>query len=157
MRYFVSGKNWLMVQFIGYNVEGGSAYHRGEEAIWLVDTKPLCRRKTPTSCIYSHLFEILGRGGSELTSLYCQRVASPVFTQVQIETDGGRTVGVPRPDQWCHRTIYLNWRQHRILFSQLFPDPHPQFPTTKPPKACQKHLNGASLKPKPRRKRFPTG
>ena len=65
---------------------------------------------------------------------------------------GGRSVGFPP----CSVSQLYPAPPHPF-FSPLFPDRHPQFPTTKPPKACQKHLNGASPKPKPRRKRFPTG
>ena len=85
MRYFVSCKNWLMVQFIGYNVEGGSAYQRGGGYMDGWHDTSLSEGKLftlkHTAIIFSRSWDL---GGRECTHrfVFCQRVASPVFTQV---------------------------------------------------------------------------
>ena len=90
MRYFVSCKNWLMVQFIGYNVEGGSTTIRGRRLYGRLTCHLFVRRKLFTPCrIYSDLAKI-GVGRNNLFVLPTSEVASHVFTLVLIETDGGR-------------------------------------------------------------------
>ena len=131
MCYFVSCKNWLMVQFIGYNVEGGSAYHKGGggymdgwHATSLSEENCLLQQAA-----FIQIFLRFWHLGECTNQFVLPRSGFPCFHR-GLDWDGWwKKCWISQP----HHTTHLNWRQHRILFSQLFPDPLPQSPTTKPP------------------------
>ena len=82
MCYFVSCKNWLMVQFIGYNVEGGSTTIRGRRLYGGLTCHLFVTQKLFTpGRIYSDLAKI-GVGRNNLFVLPTSEVASHVFTLV---------------------------------------------------------------------------
>ena len=121
MRYFVSCKNWLMVQFIGYNVEGGSTTIRGRRLYGRLTCHLFVRRKLFTPCrIYSDLAKI-GVGRNNLFVLPTSEVASHVFTLVQIETDGGRVGEVLDFQARGGCTIIDHSLQPHPFFRSFFP------------------------------------